>query len=116
MTILARSVPRYAVFFHPLDGESHSAQWARAKKIAQVLRLESKKLKTIQSHINKDATFIWLGRKIEEPMANRVKNAGLNGIYLMEESKRFYPQGKRAAYVLGRLDIDETGVSGIGSA
>lgn len=113
MTILARSVPRYSVFFHPLEGESHPAQWARAKKIGRMLRLDSKKLNTIRSQINKDATFIWLDRKIEESMANRVKNAGLNGIYLMEENKRFYPQGKRAAHVLGRVDIDETGVSGI---
>lgn len=113
MTILARSVPRYSVFFHPLDEESHSAQWARAKKIGQVLRLSSHKLKAIRAKINSDADFIWLERKIEESLAERVKNTGVNGIYLREESKRFYPQGRRAAYVLGRVDIDEIGVSGI---
>ena len=113
MTILARSVPRYSVFFHPLEGESHAAQWARAKKIGQVLRLSSPELKSIRAKINSDADFIWLERKIEKSLAERVKNTGVNGIYLMEESKRFYPQGKRAAYVLGRVDIDEIGVSGI---
>jgi cell division protein FtsI (penicillin-binding protein 3) len=113
MTILARSVPRYSVYFHPLEGESHSEQWARAKKIGRILRLPSSKLNTIKTQINKDANFIWLARKIEEQKAHQVKNMNLNGIYLMEENKRFYPQGMRAAHALGRVDIDEIGVSGI---
>ena len=113
MTILARSVPRYSVYFHPLEGESHSEQWARAKKIGRILRLPFSKLNTIKTQINKDANFIWLARKIEEQKAYQVKNMDLNGIYLMEENKRFYPHGKRAAHALGRVDIDEIGVSGI---
>jgi len=113
MTILARSVPRYSVFFHPLEGESHSEQWTRVEKIGRVLQLAPSKLSTIRAQINKEAHFIWLARKIEERAANRVENMELDGIYLMEENKRFYPQGKRAAHIIGRVDIDETGVSGI---
>ena len=113
MTILARSVPRDSVYFHPLEGESHSEQWARAKKIGRILRLPSSKLNWIKEQINRDANFIWLARKIEEQKAYQVKNMDLNGIYLMEENKRFYPHGKRAAHALGRVDIDEIGVSGI---
>jgi len=112
MTILARSVPRYSVFFHPLDGESHSAQWKRAKEIGRILQLFPNKLKAIRTQIDKDANFIWLARKIEEQKANLVRKKKLSGIYLMEETKRFYPQGARAAHVLGRVDIDEKGVSG----
>jgi cell division protein FtsI/penicillin-binding protein 2 len=113
MTILARSVPRPSVYFHPLDGESHSEQWARAKKVGRVLRLSTSKLNTIRNQINRDKNFIWLARKIEEQKAHLVENMNLNGIYQMEENKRFYPHGKRAAHVLGRVDIDEIGVSGI---
>jgi cell division protein FtsI (penicillin-binding protein 3) len=113
MTILARSVPRYSVFFHPMENESHSEQWSRAKKIGQALRLSSSKLSIIRGQINKDATFIWLARKIEEQKASQILKMNINGVHLMEENKRFYPQGKRAAHVLGRVNIDETGVSGI---
>jgi cell division protein FtsI/penicillin-binding protein 2 len=113
MTILARSVPRYSVFSQPLEGESHSAQLARVKKIGGILQLNSSKLRSIRAQIDKDANFIWLARKIEEKRANQLMNMNINGIYLMEENKRFYPQGSRAAHVLGRVDIDETGVSGI---
>jgi cell division protein FtsI (penicillin-binding protein 3) len=113
MTILARSVPRDSVYFQPLEGESHSEQWSRAKKIGRILQLSTGKLDTIKTHINKDAKFIWLARKIEEQKAHQVKNMNLNGIYLMEENKRFYPHGNRAAHALGRVNIDEIGVSGI---
>jgi cell division protein FtsI/penicillin-binding protein 2 len=113
MTILARSVPRYSVFFHPLEGESHSEQWARVKKVGPVVQLSSGKLRIIRSRIDEDARFIWLARKIEEPLARRIEKMDLDGIHLMEENKRFYPQGKRAAHILGRVDIDEIGVSGI---
>jgi cell division protein FtsI (penicillin-binding protein 3) len=113
MTILARSVPRYSVYLHPLENESHSEQWSRAKKIGRILQLSSSKLSTIRAQINKDAKFIWLARKIDEQKAIQVSNRNINGVYLMEENKRFYPQGKRAAHVLGRVDIDEIGVSGI---
>ncbi len=113
MTILARSVPQYSVFSQPLEGESRSAQWTRIKSIGRVLKLSSSKLLSIKAQIDKDANFIWLARKIEEKTANRVIDSNINGIYLMEENKRFYPQGRRAAHVLGRVDIDERGVSGL---
>jgi cell division protein FtsI (penicillin-binding protein 3) len=113
MTILARSIPRYSVVFHPLEGESHSEQWDRAKKIGRVLGLTSNKLNAIRGQINKDKSFIYMIRKIEEGLVNRVLDIDLDGIYLQEENKRFYPQEERAAHVLGRVNIDELGVSGI---
>jgi cell division protein FtsI (penicillin-binding protein 3) len=113
MTILARSVPRYSVFFHPLENESQQEQWTRAKKIGKTLRLTSSKLNIIKTQIDKNAHFIWLARKIDEQQASQVLNQNISGVYVMEENKRFYPSGRRAAHVLGRVNIDEMGVSGI---
>lgn len=113
MTILARSVPGHSVFLDPLEGQSPSEQWSMVKKVGYVLGLTSEKLKAIKGQIDKQASFIWIDRKIEEEKVNRITEMNLNGIYLMEENKRFYPQGKRAAHLLGRVNIDEDGVSGI---
>lgn len=113
MTILARSIPRYSVFSQPLEGESRSAHWTRIKSIGRILKLNTSKLLSIKAQIDKDSNFIWLARKIEEQTANQLIDRNINGIYLMEENTRFYPQGRRAAHVLGRVDIDERGVSGI---
>jgi len=112
-TILARSIPKYSVFFQPMEGESDSQQRATIKRLKNVLELTPKKLEGIRAQIGKDSPFIWIIRKIDETKADRIKSMDLNGIYLMEENKRFYPQGNRAAHVLGRVDIDERGVSGI---
>jgi cell division protein FtsI/penicillin-binding protein 2 len=112
-TILARSIPRYSVFFQTLEGESRSQHWTTIERLRKVLELSPTKVKSIKSQIEKDAPFIWIIRKIDETKANRIKDMDLDGIYLMEENQRSYPQGKRAAHVLGRVDIDEKGVSGI---
>lgn len=112
-TILARSIPKFSVFHQPLEGESRSQQWTTIKRLRQLLNLSSIKLASIKTHIEKEASFIWITRKIDEIKANRIQEMDLEGIYLMEENERFYPQGKRAAHVLGRVDIDEKGVSGI---
>jgi cell division protein FtsI/penicillin-binding protein 2 len=112
-TILARSIPKYSVFYQPMEGESDSQNWATLTKLKKVLELTPKKLETIREQIKKDAPFIWIVRKIDETQADRVQDMDLNGIYLREENKRFYPQGSRAAHVLGRVDIDERGVSGV---
>ncbi len=112
-TILARSIPKYSVFYQPMEGESDSQQWTTIKRLKNVLELTPKKLEGIRAQIGKDSSFIWIIRKIDETKSDRIKSMDLNGIYLMEENKRFYPQGSRAAHVLGRVDIDEKGVSGI---
>ncbi len=113
MTILARSVPAYSIFLDPLEGQSPSQQWSAAKKVGNALGLSWDKLNAIKGQIEKQATFIWIARKIEEGKARRIEKMNLNGIYLAEENIRFYPQGKRAAHVLGRVNIDEEGVSGL---
>jgi len=36
----------------------------------------------------------------------------LSGIYLLNENKRFYPQGRLASQVLGGVSIDDCGLAG----
>ena len=78
MTIMARSVPRYSVVLDPLEGQNHSEQWSAVKKIGRVLGLSSYKLNAIREQINKDKSFIYVIRKIEEEQANRVMDMGLD--------------------------------------
>lgn len=112
-TILARSIPRNSVFYQAMEGESRSQQRTTIERLRKVLDLSPTKVKSIRKHIEKEDTFIWIVRKIDETKANRIKKMDLDGIYLKEENQRSYPQGKRAAHVIGRVDIDEKGVSGI---
>lgn len=111
--ILARSLPRPSVFYIPSKNETYDHQRAKIQKLSKVLGLSSKNLSFIYDRIKKGKSFIWVKRKIEPGLVEQVKALNLSGIYLDEENKRFFPQGRRAAHLLGRVDIDDRGQSGI---
>ena len=111
--ILARSVPRQSVFLKSFKGESTDSQLKTLEALRRTLHLPAKDVTRIKARIKKNDPFIWIMRKIESETAEKVMALGLDGIYTMEESKRFYPHGKRAAHILGRVNIDSEGASGI---
>lgn len=61
--------------------------------------------------------FVWLKRGIDPPDAaalqKKIKEAGIQGLGFLEESKRFYPSKKMAAGVLGFVGVDDKGLYGL---
>jgi cell division protein FtsI/penicillin-binding protein 2 len=112
-TILARSLPRPSVFYYPPKDESLKSHREKIKKLKRILDLSSNNLASIYSRIKEGKSFIWIKRKVEPEVADRVRELNLSGINFDEENKRFYPQGKRAAQLMGRVNIDDRGQSGI---
>jgi len=111
--ILARSLPRKSVFYTPFKEEPYSFQCQIIDKLKGVLDLSDRELWVIKNRIKENAPFIWVKRKIYPEQEEKIKNMHLGGIHLLEENKRFYPQGKLAAHLLGRVDIDDIGASGV---
>lgn len=111
--ILARSLPRKSVFYTPFEEEPYLSQCQTINKLKGVLDLSDRELWIIKNRIKKNAPFIWVKRKIYPEEEEKVKSLHLGGIHLLEENKRFYPQGKLAAHLLGRVDIDDIGASGV---
>ncbi|UCC39180.1 MAG: penicillin-binding protein 2 [Candidatus Aminicenantes bacterium] len=111
--IMARSLPHKSVFYTPFKEESYSFQCQLIDKVKGVLGLSERELLVIKNRIKKNAPFIWVKRKINQEQEEKVKNLHLGGIHLLEENKRFYPHGKLAAHLLGRVDIDDIGASGV---
>ena len=111
--ILGRSVPRQSVFYTSFKGESHQPQIERIHQLKEILGLSENELQMVKKRIQRDDSFIWIRRKIDSEKSEKVKNLDLTGIYLEEENKRFYPYGKLAAHLIGRVNIDEVGASGI---
>ncbi len=110
--ILARSLPVQSVFYTPFKGEPYPLQLEKINKLKKVLNLSENELQKIKKRIEKKASFIWIKRKIDPEKVEEIKKLSLSGIYFMEENKRFYPQGKLVAHLLGRVDIDDIGASG----
>ena len=57
--------------------------------------------------------FVWLQRYLTPDQKKAVFDLGLPGLYFMREPKRFYPIGGSTAHVVGTVDSDNKGLSGI---
>ena len=53
------------------------------------------------------------GRQLSYEVADKIEALNIDGVYLVKESKRYYPYGKTLSHVLGYVGIDNQGLSGI---
>ncbi|MHB8894877.1 MAG: peptidoglycan D,D-transpeptidase FtsI family protein [Candidatus Geothermincolia bacterium] len=81
-----------------------------AAKIADVLGEDAA---DVQKKLEAKNGFVYLARKLDKPLADRLKKMELTGIGFVEESKRFYPLGSLASQLLGVVDVDNKGQAGL---
>jgi cell division protein FtsI (penicillin-binding protein 3) len=62
---------------------------------------------------DKRQKFIWIRRQLTPKQQSEVLKLGIPAIGFRPEVKRFYPDGRIAAHVLGYVDIDNRGVAGM---
>jgi cell division protein FtsI (penicillin-binding protein 3) len=65
------------------------------------------------SKFNSGNTFVWVSRKLPPEKSDAIKELNLKGVYTMKENQRFYPNRDLAAHVLGFVNLDEKGISGL---
>ena len=53
------------------------------------------------------------GRRLDYETADKISDLELPGVYLLKESKRYYPYGELLAHTLGFVGIDNQGLSGL---
>jgi len=62
------------------------------------------------------APFAYVARQVTPDEARRIKALDLQGITLLKESRRYYPNSELAAHVVGYVGLDNVGLGGIESA
>lgn len=71
----------------------------------------------IKERISGGGQFIWLKRRLEPAVSDSVKAAikehDLKGLEFQDESKRYYPNDRLAAQVLGFVGTDDNGLDGL---
>ncbi len=82
-----------------------------AYALSPILDISFEKLYTKLS--NKTVSEVLLKMQIDGDMAVQIYNLGLDGIYLAENSDRYYPYGNLLTQVMGFTSIDNTGQSGL---
>ncbi len=60
-----------------------------------------------------DRTFLWIARGVNEDVVNQLEGLKLPGVRIIKEPRRYYPQSRLAAQVVGFTDIDLKGLSGV---
>jgi len=83
-----------------------------ASKLANVLGASEEE---IYEEITKKAVNVRLkaGRKIEHELAKEIRALDIKGVYIGEDSKRYYPFGDYLSHVLGFTGIDNQGLMGL---
>ncbi len=108
---LAMSVPMRSVFVSPLRVPDLSVA---ADILAPILKLDRAQLyERMRSALRNRRGFLWVARKIEPEKYERLRSLSLDWIEFQTESQRHYPKGATAAHVLGSVDHEERGNSGI---
>ncbi|MDR0930581.1 MAG: PASTA domain-containing protein [Clostridiales bacterium] len=85
-----------------------------AKGLSDILELD---YDSTVAKLNQSASYVILKRKVEKEPADRVRqyisDNEIEGIYLDEDSKRYYPFGDFASQVIGFVGTDNQGLEGI---
>ena len=53
------------------------------------------------------------GRRLPFETADKISNLNIDGVYLVKESKRYYPYGNLLSHSIGYVGIDNQGLSGL---
>jgi cell division protein FtsI (penicillin-binding protein 3) len=82
-----------------------------ARRLAPLLGKDADRLAAILS--DRRSGFAYLARKVNMRRAARVRKLSIAGIGIMDDERRYYPEGTLASQLLGTVGIDNNGLSGI---
>jgi cell division protein FtsI (penicillin-binding protein 3) len=107
---LAMSKPARSVF---VDPSMIDDAYLAASAVAPVLGLH---VRDVETTMRREGRFAYLARKVTDEQADKVAALGIKGVALVEESERYHPSGDLARSVLGTVDVDNVGLSGLEAA
>ena len=84
-----------------------------SRDIANILGISKKEMDV---HVYRETSIERVhpeGRRLDYETADKIENLGYDGVYLVRESKRYYPYGNLLSHVIGYVGIDNQGLSGI---
>ncbi len=105
---LAVSIQVDSVYAVPPEVEDPAATAAALARVVPDLDRDK-----LARQLAGDREFVWVARKLDPPVAEKVHALKLKGLYFVPESKRYYPMKELAAQVLGYVGTDNHGLAGL---
>ncbi|CAK8744039.1 Peptidoglycan D,D-transpeptidase FtsI [Sodalis praecaptivus] len=114
---LAVSVPVNAIWADPKELNDHGGISAdsRWKALSDALSIPLDQLSS-RINANPKGRFVYLARQVNPAIGDYIHKLKLPGIYLRQESRRYYPAGQVTAHLIGVTNIDSQGIEGIEKA
>lgn len=84
-----------------------------ARKLSEILGSD---YEDMLAHVSKKTSIERIhpeGRQLSYDVASKIDELAFDGVYLVKESKRYYPYGASLSHVLGYVGIDNQGLSGL---
>ena len=108
--ILALSLPVRAIWANP-EELPDDLEPQRLSELAGALELS---VDTLRRRLGSARTFVYLKRQVDPQIAERISQMAIpGGFIIVDESRRFYPDGAVAAHVVGVTDVESVGQEGI---
>ncbi|WP_333947669.1 peptidoglycan D,D-transpeptidase FtsI family protein [Candidatus Liberibacter brunswickensis] len=106
--ILATDIPTFSLYVEPNKIISSDEIIEKLQTIFPDLDYQ-----VIRRKLLSKTKFQWLRRKLSPKQKQQILGLGLPGLGFRTEQCRFYPAGSNTLHVVGYVDIDNRGVSGI---
>ncbi|MCE2705627.1 MAG: penicillin-binding protein 2 [Proteobacteria bacterium] len=106
---LAVSTPVASIWVDPTQLDNLTKE--QIEKAANILGMTVTEL---NGKLNqKSKTFVYLKRAITLSQAEQIRKLNIDGVYSLQEFKRYYPYANLTAHVVGFNNIDDNGAEGI---
>lgn len=103
---LAISLEKDSLFIDPVSITSKNT----LNLLAQYVNFD---VQRVEKELVKNKRFLWIERKIEPAVAEKIKSLKLQGVGLIAEGSRVYPNAFLASHVLGFVNVDDIGMEGL---
>jgi cell division protein FtsI (penicillin-binding protein 3) len=87
-----------------------------AKVSAQLARLLPGPNDDLAERLNSNKSFVWVLRRADPNIVNRILGSKIDGLKVMKETRRFYPNHALLGQVLGLVTIDGEPIGGVEKA
>ncbi|WP_353685060.1 penicillin-binding protein 2 [Thermodesulfovibrio sp. 3907-1M] len=103
---LAISLEKESLFIDPASLKSVQA----VNLLKNYVKVDPEQIERLSE---RNIRFLWLQRKVDSALAEKVKALKIEGVGSVTEGARFYPKGFLASHVIGFVNLDEQGIEGL---
>lgn len=107
---LAVSASVETVSISPVTVRKSDKAAETAIALSEILEVD---LETVKKKIERNSSYEIIKKKVEKEVADKIREKQLVGVYLDEDTKRYYPNGNFASHIIGFTGTDNQGLLGI---